>query len=357
MSVPALPEVTTVEVDRSDPLTTRVTTEASSPLHDGQARCRVDGFAVTSNNVTYARTGEMLGYWAFFPVAEPWGRVPAWGHATVIESRHPEVPEGRQVFGFVPMGSHLVLQPGRLTATGFVDASPARAALPSAYNLYLDPQQDRLHAPGTEDLQCVLRPLFITSWVLDGLHERSWPGATVVMSSASSKTAIGTAHLLAGRNVATVGVTSARSRAFVESLGVYDRVLTYGEVGELSDDEAVYYDFAGSSVVRREVHDALGDRLRRSAMIGFLHEPGAEELRTGPEPEGFFAPAEIRARVRELGPDEFERRLAAAWHHFRAWSETWLTLVSHRTAEDAAAAFRRTASGDVAPDQASVCHL
>lgn len=357
MSAPALPEVTTVEVDRSDPLTTRVTTEASSTLHDGQARCRVDGFAVTSNNVTYARTGEMLGYWAFFPVAEPWGRVPAWGHATVIESRHPEVPEGRQVFGFVPMGSHLVLHPGRLTATGFVDASPAQGRPAIGVQPVPRSAAGPPARPGNRGSAVRARPLFITSWVFDGLHERSWPGATVVMSSASSKTAIGTAHLLAGRNVATVGVTSARSRAFVESLGVYDRVLTYGEVGELPDDEAVYYDFAGSSVVRREVHDALGDRLRHSALIGFLHEPGAEELRTGPEFEGFFAPAEIRARVRELGPDEFERRLAAAWHHFRAWSETWLTLVPHRTAEDAAAAFRRTASGDVAPDQASVCHL
>lgn len=234
---------------------------------------------------------EALGYWAFFPATEPWGRVPAWGHATVVESRHPEVPEGRQFFGFVPMGSHLVLQPGRLLPNGFVDATPALAALPPAYNLYLDPTKDRLHAPGTEDRQCVLRPLFVTSWVLDGLHARSWPGATVVVSGASSKTAIGTAHLLAARRVATVGLTSARSRAFVEGPGVYGRVRTYGEVGDLPDGDAVYYDFAGSAAVRHDVHHALGGRLRHSAIIGSLHQPGEAEpevLEEGPEPPGLL---------------------------------------------------------------------
>ncbi len=63
--------------------------ESLGELHDGQIRLRIDRFAVTANNVSYAGAGDLLGYWDFFPSSDPstWGRVPAVGYAEIVESR------------------------------------------------------------------------------------------------------------------------------------------------------------------------------------------------------------------------------------------------------------------------------
>jgi hypothetical protein len=68
---------------------------AISNLGSDQVAMRIDKFAFTANNVTYARLGEQIGYWRFFPAPEGWGYVPVWGVGEVTHSRHPEVPEGR----------------------------------------------------------------------------------------------------------------------------------------------------------------------------------------------------------------------------------------------------------------------
>ena len=66
--------------------------EAPAPeAADGQVLFRVDRFAFTANNISYALAGDMLGYWRFFPAPEGWGRLPVMGFADVIESRHADV--------------------------------------------------------------------------------------------------------------------------------------------------------------------------------------------------------------------------------------------------------------------------
>ena len=46
----------------------RVTTgPVPMPQAPGQVCFRIDRFALTSNNITYALIGDMLGYWTFFP--------------------------------------------------------------------------------------------------------------------------------------------------------------------------------------------------------------------------------------------------------------------------------------------------
>ena len=58
----------TLEVDRADCGETRLVEVALDELGEDQVRLRVDRFALTANNVTYAVLGDMLGYWDFFPV-------------------------------------------------------------------------------------------------------------------------------------------------------------------------------------------------------------------------------------------------------------------------------------------------
>ncbi|HRW39779.1 MAG TPA: DUF2855 family protein, partial [Aquihabitans sp.] len=79
---------------------------------EGQVLLAIDTFGLSTNNVTFALTGDLLGYWRLFPASEPgWGRVPAFGFADVIASRHPGVAEGERVFGYLPMSEHLLVEP------------------------------------------------------------------------------------------------------------------------------------------------------------------------------------------------------------------------------------------------------
>jgi len=71
---------------------------AQRPLAEGQARLRIDRFALTANNITYAAFGEAMKYWQFFPSGDPaWGCIPVWGFAEVLESRAEGVAPGERL--------------------------------------------------------------------------------------------------------------------------------------------------------------------------------------------------------------------------------------------------------------------
>ena len=142
--------MTTMEVSRDDLHNVRWVDEPQAALEDGQARLRVDQFAVTSNNVTYAVFGDAMRYWNFFPAAEGWGRVPVWGFAEVESSRADGVAEGDRYYGYFPVASHLTVSPSRVRDTGFVDAAAHRAALPPVYNQYQRVAADPEHDPARE---------------------------------------------------------------------------------------------------------------------------------------------------------------------------------------------------------------
>ena len=61
------------EVKRDDLRTTRAV-EGEPVAGDSEVLLRVEVFALTSNNVTYAVFGDAMRYWAFFPAsADGWG--------------------------------------------------------------------------------------------------------------------------------------------------------------------------------------------------------------------------------------------------------------------------------------------
>lgn len=317
-------------------------TEASLPgtIADGQVLLRVVRFALTANNISYALTGDLLGYWSFFPADDGWGRVPVMGFADVIASAHPAVTCGERVFGFFPMSTHLVVDAGDATAAHFVDVAPHRSATALAYRQYLRAIADPLYEPAREDALLLLRGLFLTSFLVDDfLADHDGFGArTLLITSASSKTAIALAFCLAARGAGEiVGLTSERNHDFVASLACYDRVLRYDEVAALDAGEpSVLIDHSGDGVVVNAIHRHLGDRLRHSAIVGATHWSGARPARDlpGAPPTFFFAPAQLEKRQAEWGPAGFQSRLAAAWRHFVSFSDGWLRIV-HGTGRDA----------------------
>ena len=54
---------TAVWVNRGDYQRTRLVMAEEKPLADGQVRVEVEKFALTANNVTYAASGDLFGYW------------------------------------------------------------------------------------------------------------------------------------------------------------------------------------------------------------------------------------------------------------------------------------------------------
>jgi hypothetical protein len=311
-------------------------------LGDGEAQLRVERLALTTNNITYAVYGDRLGYWKLFPAPEGWGRIPAWGYARVIGSRSPELPEGARFFGIVPIGRHLSVRPAP-QPPGFADASPHRAELSPVYNAYRP-----VDGPG-DDAELIMRPLYGTAVVLDlALAERGLDGVeAVVLTSASSKTAYGLAHLLRGRPVRTVGLTSASRRGWVEELELYDEVLAYDDAGDLrASGGAVLVDFAGDAALVRALHEQLAGALARSILVGFTHrgqEAGAAPP-AGPEVEFFFAPHEIARRGREFG-----QRYAEAWRDFAPVAKRALRVERITDADELVRVYRDLHGGRADP--------
>jgi NADPH:quinone reductase-like Zn-dependent oxidoreductase len=297
------------------------------PLDDGQVRLAIESFALTANNITYAVFGEMMKYWDFFPGPDGFGRVPVWGHARIEASAHPDISVGQRFYGYWPMSTHLTVQakPGR---SGFVDIAPHRQHLAVVYNQYLAVGA----ADALEAHQALLQPLFITAFLIDDqFDEHGFYGASsVILSSASSKTAIALAALLKARGgVTVVGLTSPRNKAFVEGLGFYDQVVLYDDLASAPiEGPAAFVDFAGDAAVLAGVHNRFGDDLKASILVGGTHweAPRGGGALPGPTPAFFFAPDRRAKRLRDWAPGEFEARYGAAWAGFVADAPRWLKV-------------------------------
>jgi NADPH:quinone reductase-like Zn-dependent oxidoreductase len=329
----------------------------------GQALLTVDAFGLSANNITYAVFGEAMAYWSFFPAAEGWGRMPVWGFAEVAESRHPELAEGTRVYGYLPPSTQLLVTPAGIERQGFTDASPHRSELPAAYNSYARVDADPSYDPRHEDEQMLLRPLFFTSYLLDDfLADGGLLGeGSVVISSASSKTASALAFLLARRGAGEViGLTSPRGADFTRSLGVYGRVVPYEEITSLPDGKAVYVDISGDAAVRAAVHRHFGSQLVHSAVVGATHHDQMGDVPgdlPGARPALFFAPDRVAKRSREWGREGLEQRLAEAWDPYVEWTGGWLRVEHGRGGEALQRAYLQLLDGDVDPARAHVLSL
>lgn len=342
-------------VDRQD-LGKAALEPAPSPqdlvLQEGEALLEIERFALTANNITYGVIGDAFGYWRFFPATgEGRGRLPVWGFATVTRSAAADVPVGLRLYGYWPMSTHLVARL-RPQGQGFQEVSPHRAQLPPTYNSYnLVPSDD-----GMDDHRALLRPLFYTSFLLDDFLAEAgfWGAGTVILSSASSKTAMGLAWLLRRRGgVKVVGLSSPANARKLEAFDLYDEVIPYARAGDLAAlAPAVFVDFAGDRPVVEAVHTGLGDGLVQSVIVGATHydaRAGAVEVLPGPAPVLFFAPDHIRKRAAEWGLAEIETRFDAALRAFVAASP-WLTLVQHHGPQALEAVYRQVLDGRSSPE-------
>lgn len=334
----------------------------------GEVILKIDRCALTTNNISYAAYGDSMNYWGFFPTGQSeWGHIPAWGFADVLASEVDGIAVGERFFGYFPLASHLWVRPERVTERGFHDAVEHRQILSSTYNQYIRCSWDRYYSEAFENLQILLNPLFLTSLMLaDFLQDNQFFGATrVVFSSASSKTAFGTAICLEDQsNLQRVALTSAGNKAFVEHLGCYERTLGYAELASLpADRPTLYVDFSGSLALRDQVHQHFAEQLVYSCFVGSTQSTGEAQLSaiTGPQPAFFFAPMQIRKRNAEWGAQQLSQHIGEGLQQFyrrvMAPANPLLRVVESDGLEAAQTVISQLFHGQVAPIEGHVIRL
>lgn len=340
---------------------TRIATGPLPRAGEGEAVLQLRRAAVTTNNITYAAFGDAMQYWNFFPTGEEgWGHMPVWGFADVVESAVDGVAPGERFYGYFPLASHLRMQPVRVGERGFYDGAPHRQALTSAYNQYTRTAADPAYRAVQENHQPLVRPLFITSFMLaDFLQDNAFFGARqLVVSSASSKTAYGTAFCLEGRqDVALVALTSPRNQAFVEGLRCFQRTVSYDSLATLDAAmPTLYVDFSGDEGLRARVHHHFGEALVYDCFAGsaqntgFLRDTGLP----GPQPQFYFAPVQIRKRNADWGhavvTEKFNAAQLAFIDRVSNPAQPWMRVREHQGLEAAQQLIGELHAGRIDPE-------
>lgn len=353
-----------IVVDRNDLGNARAIPAPPLEIGADQVHVRIESYALTANNITYGVVGDLMKYWSFYPAAAGLGRIPVWGFGAVANSSRVDVAEGERLYGYWPMSSDALLTIGRATPAALTETSPHRAGLAQVYNSYVRVAADPSMPSSSEPYVSLLRPLFTTSFLIDDLlAESGFFGAdTVLITSASGKTALGLAHCLKQRGSGRpeiVGVTSPKNAAFVAGRGTYDRVVTYDAVGALRAPKgAVVVDMAGGEATLRAIHSGLGDDLKYSCRVGLAQwqdaKPAIEGL-PGVRPVFFFAPDRVKARVADWGPQDFAKRVGDASAAFVADAQRWLRIETHRGPDAIVAAYRTLLKGEARPEAGIIC--
>lgn len=195
-------------------------------LAANSVRVRTSLISLTANNLTYARAGDLFGWWQAFPVPShlpapyndpiQYGIVPVWGYGKIVESKIDKLKVGTLLYGYWPASNlpvDLELQP--LEPEGhWYDRTEHRKALWSIYHRYQaqDPllRLDKLTQAKLEHRAwlTVFRPVWECGFAIDrflfgdvpvhplGKDGGDWTaedadlsGAVVVSLSASGKTA------------------------------------------------------------------------------------------------------------------------------------------------------------------------
>ncbi|MEM9013663.1 MAG: DUF2855 family protein [Pseudomonadota bacterium] len=351
--------ITQILVDRNDFRRTEIAETPAPALQDGQILVEVEQFGLTANNVTYAVTGDMIGYWGFFPAEAPWGKVPVWGFARVVDSKSPDIRLGERIYGYFPMASHVVLDVGRAKPQRFTDVAEHRQSLPALYNSYTRCDADPEILSGLDDARCLYFPLFATSYVLyDYFIDNDGFGAEqILIGSASSKTGFGLAFLL-HRDPAVkqkvIGLTSPGNIEFVEKLDICERVVAYGDVDSAFEPATptAFVDMSGDGPLTEKLHMLFQDNLVESCKVGATHWETARTTEAdlpGAKPKLFFAPAQIGKRNDEWGPGVMMDRAYKASADISKAIKDDITVRRLQGAEATATAWRDTLDNKIPP--------
>ena len=320
-------------VNKSNLFESQFDTSDTSELEAGEVLFRIDKYALTTNNITYAVVGHRMKYWDFFPVDEQWGIVPVWGFAEVVESQNEAIAVGTRYYGYYPMSDYLKVKTGKVNPFGFTDISEHRKGLAPIYNFYTNTKMDPGYDQEKEDYMPIIKPLFATSFLNYHFLQESnfFEADQIAITSASSKTGLGLAYLL-HQNKATdgktvIGLTSKRNVDFVKQTGYYDQVIAYDDaIAQLPSKPTAIVDMAGNSDLLHSIYEAMGEQLKYISLIGLTDWQASKSSGKIPVAELFFAPTHAENKIKEWGNETFTLRLAKDLKAFTEDAAAWMEL-------------------------------
>lgn len=330
-------------------------------LSEGEILVQIDLFSFTSNNITYAVSGNIIRYWEFFPAlgeqTQEWGVIPVWGFADVVESKTESIPVGDRIFGYFPPATHLKMKADRITEKKIIDGSEHRATLPPTYNLYKRVLSESNYDKNFDRDRALFYPLYITSFCLwDSLKENNWHGAKqIVILSASSKTSIGLAYALHQDDSSpkAVGITSNQNLKAIEKLGFYDSSLTYEQVSNLDNSlPTVVVDMSGNNSVLVNLHQSLKNQMKFTLKVGLTHwkETNPNEGIIRERSKFFFAPSHIEKRIQDWGSSEFDRKTSSFLVAATTQTKKWLNYKELQGLKELKTLYQDVCSGSVPAD-------
>lgn len=319
----------------------------------GEVLVKTGNFALTANNISYAISGNQLGYWQFYPINAEWGIVPVWGFAEIVASNCVETPVGTRFWGLLPMASHFIMKPIKVKKHGFVDGAEHRMALHGVYNRYQITNDDSQQLAAMADARSLLFPLFFTGYVIaDYIDDNGLFGASqVIIGSASSKTGFSAAYYvkqIARKSMRVIGLTSKRNTLFTKSLGFYDEVIEYDNFAELrAEIPTIFVDMSGDGALLAGLHNHFKENIKASIMVGATHHdaPRNQSQLPGARPAFFFAPNQIQKRETDWGAGEFSRRAQLANIELVEKIAGVLEIIHSEGAEDVRNSFNQVLQG------------
>lgn len=280
-------------------------------LKEGEIRLKIDRYAFTSNNVSYAVSGFSLGYWKFFPSETPYGIIPVWGYADVVESKHEGIKIGEKFYGYYPMSTYCTLQPIKVNPYSFTDGAPHRNELAAIYNNYTRVlPTSELHREELQNYAPIIHPLFATSFMLyQFLKSQEFIEVEqVIITSASAKTSLGLAFMLSQHKVTDgkkiVGLTSEGNIEFVKSTNYYDEVIAYDNYKSITNDKLVVIDIRGNRNFLISLSDEFSEQILHIARVGATDWTETGVHSDIPKAKLFFAPTPLKAFFKKHGPAE-----------------------------------------------------
>ena len=309
-----------------------------SDIAEGEVLFRVDKLALTANSISYGFAGKsgLIRYLDIYPANEGYANLPCWGYANVVESKHPSLKAGDRVYGFLPIASHVVMQPGKVSPGGFTDIRACRAVVPAFYNEYALTHSEPGYSAESEEAIMLFRPLFGTSFLMQSYCEDHafHDAKRIIVTSASAKTAIGFGYLMHKNYrgvIETIGFTSSKNLSFVKGLNCYDRVLTYDQLDQLDvGQKTTIFDVAGNSDVVEALHHRFGDTISYSGSVGKTHWDagafGASKKLPGAKPVFWSAPDQIAVLRKRIGSGEMMRQMGAAMADFLLATKAWIQI-------------------------------
>lgn len=283
----------------------------------------VEQFSLATNNLSYILVNDVLRTLDAFPSPTPHhARVPVWGVAEVIDADPSVAAVGTRVAGFLPMATHTAVHVAS-GETGLLSVDAQRVGMLPIYRR-LTPVLTEAGS-NAADVETVL--LAVASFAALLAADVTATGArTVVVSSASSRSAAALSRLLTRAGIDVIGLTSAKHRHVAQSMAVYSRVFGYDEIDQLREG-SVYVDVAGSAEVTTAVHDRLGSRLLSSIAVGATH------LRSMPPAEGpplsMFNTGDREVEVvAERGWPAVQAMYEEARADLTGWAAQWLRITA-----------------------------